>query len=39
MIGVRAEPYLYGSIEYKQLELLLKFRADGMLIETLGVRP
>jgi len=39
MIGVRAEPYLYGAPEYLALETFLMWRARGMLIETPGVRP
>jgi sulfur-oxidizing protein SoxA len=39
MIGVRAEPYAYGSLEYVELELYLMWRARGMKLETPGVRP
>ncbi|HET7364620.1 MAG TPA: sulfur oxidation c-type cytochrome SoxA [Burkholderiales bacterium] len=39
MIGVRAEPYAYGSLEYVQLELYLMWRARGMKLETPAVRP
>jgi sulfur-oxidizing protein SoxA len=39
MIGVRAEPFAYGSEEFKELELFLKVRAQGMTIESPGVRP
>ena len=39
MVGVRAEPYPYGSREYIDLELFLMTRARGMPVETPGVRP
>lgn len=39
MIGVRAIPYEFGAQELKQLELFLKFRAQGMTIETPALRP
>jgi sulfur-oxidizing protein SoxA len=39
MIGVRAEPYAYGSPEMVQLELYLMWRARGMKLETPAVRP
>jgi L-cysteine S-thiosulfotransferase len=39
MMGVRAEPYPYGSQEYVELELFLMTRARGMLLETPAVRP
>jgi sulfur-oxidizing protein SoxA len=39
MIGVRAEPYPYGSDEFVDLELYLMSRASGMPIETPAVRP
>jgi sulfur-oxidizing protein SoxA len=39
MIGVRAEPYAYGSAEFVDLELYLMWRARGMKIETPAVRP
>ena len=39
MIGVRAEPYEYGSPEFVDLELYLMWRARGMKIETPAVRP
>jgi sulfur-oxidizing protein SoxA len=39
MIGVRAEPYPYGSQEYVDLELFLMTRARGMPLETPAVRP
>ena len=38
-IGVRAEPYAYGSKEFVELELYLMWRARGMKLETPGVRP
>ena len=38
-IGVRAEPYAYGSPEFVSLELYLMWRARGMPIETPAVRP
>jgi sulfur-oxidizing protein SoxA len=39
MIGVRAEPYPYGSPELVDLEFYLMWRARGMKLETPGVRP
>jgi sulfur-oxidizing protein SoxA len=39
MIGARAEPYTYGSLEMVQLELYLMWRARGMKLETPAVRP
>ncbi len=39
MIGVRAEPFAYGSDEFIALELYLAQRAAGMKLETPGVRP
>jgi len=39
MIGVRAEPYGYGSPELVQLEYYLMWRARGMKLETPAVRP
>jgi sulfur-oxidizing protein SoxA len=39
LIGVRAEPYAYGSPEYVELELYLMWRARGMKLETPAVRP
>jgi L-cysteine S-thiosulfotransferase len=38
-IGMRAEPYDYGSPESVALELFLMQRARGMTLETPGVRP
>ncbi len=37
-IGVRAEPYPYGAQEYVNLELFLAWRAQGLPVETPGVR-
>jgi sulfur-oxidizing protein SoxA len=37
-IAVRAEPYPYGAQEYVNLELYLAWRAQGLTIETPGVR-
>ena len=39
MIGVRAEPYPYGSPELVELEYYLMWRARGMKLETPAVRP
>ncbi len=39
MIGMRAEPYAYGSDENVDLELFLMSRARGMKVETPAVRP
>jgi sulfur-oxidizing protein SoxA len=39
MIGVRAEPYPYDSRDYAELELYLMSRAQGLPLETPGVRP
>jgi L-cysteine S-thiosulfotransferase len=39
MIGMRAEPYTYGSDENVDLELFLMWRARGMTVETPAVRP
>jgi sulfur-oxidizing protein SoxA len=39
MIGMRAEPYDYGSAEFAALVAFLKWRARGMTIEGPGVRP
>jgi sulfur-oxidizing protein SoxA len=38
-IGVRAEPYAYGSKEFAELELYLMWRARGMKLEAPAVRP
>ncbi len=37
--GVRAEPFAYGSDEYTALELYLKARAAGLLVDSPAVRP
>jgi L-cysteine S-thiosulfotransferase len=37
--GVRAEPYAYGSDEFTMIELYLKQRAAGMVVESPAVRP
>ena len=39
MIGMRAEPYEFGSPEHVALELYMMWRARGMKMETPGVRP
>ncbi len=39
MVGVRAEPYPFGSPEFIDLELFLMSRAKGMMLETPAVRP
>lgn len=39
MVGVRAEPFAYGSDEFIALELYLMQRAAGMAVETPAVRP
>lgn len=39
MIGVRAEPYGWGAPEFTALELYLRARAEGLPVETPGVRP
>jgi sulfur-oxidizing protein SoxA len=39
LIGMRAEPYAYGSLEYVALETYLMWRARGMPLETPAVRP
>jgi L-cysteine S-thiosulfotransferase len=39
MVGLRAEPYAYGSPELVDLELYLMWRARGMKVETPAVRP
>ncbi len=38
-IGMRAEPYGFGSPENVALELFLMWRARGMTMDTPGVRP
>lgn len=37
--GVRAQTYAYGSSELVQIELYLMHRANGMIIESPGIRP
>jgi sulfur-oxidizing protein SoxA len=39
MIGARAQPYAYGSLELVELELYLIARAHDMKIESPAVRP
>lgn len=39
MGGVRAEPFAYGADEWVALELWLRQRAAGLLLETPAVRP
>jgi sulfur-oxidizing protein SoxA len=39
MVGVRAEPFAYGSAEFVDLEAYLMSRAAGLPLETPGVRP
>jgi L-cysteine S-thiosulfotransferase len=39
MSGMRAEPYAYGAPENVDLELYLMWRANGLAVETPGVRP
>ena len=39
LIGVRAEPWPDGAVEWTELELHLKQRAAGMPLETPAVRP
>ncbi|MFC5069649.1 sulfur oxidation c-type cytochrome SoxA [Flaviflagellibacter deserti] len=39
MVGVRAEPYEFGSQEFIDLEAYLNTRASGLAVETPGVRP
>ena len=39
LIGMRVEPYVYGSPEYVALETYLMWRASGLLVETPAVRP
>ncbi len=39
IIGMRAEPYAYGSPEYVALETFLMWRAAGLKMDTPGVRP
>ena len=39
MVGIRAEPFAFGSAEFLELELFLAWRARAMLLESPGVRP
>lgn len=39
MIGMRADPHVYGAPEYIDMALYLMWRARGMAIETPAVRP
>ena len=39
IVGVRAEPYEYGSADIVNLELYLMHRANGLPVETPAVRP
>ncbi len=39
MVGVRAEPFADDSLDLVELELYLGVRANGLAIETPGVRP
>ena len=39
MIGMRAEPFAYGSLEFIALETYLMWRARGMPMESPAVRP
>jgi L-cysteine S-thiosulfotransferase len=39
LIGIRAEPYEFGSPELVELELYLMWRARGMIMESPAVRP
>ncbi|MGD9768450.1 MAG: sulfur oxidation c-type cytochrome SoxA [Pseudolabrys sp.] len=39
LTGIRAEPYAYNAPDYVALELYLRQRAAGMLVETPAVRP
>jgi sulfur-oxidizing protein SoxA len=39
MIGMRAEPYRYGDLEYVALETFLMWRARGMPMDSPAVRP
>jgi len=39
LIGMRAEPFAFGSPEQVELELYLMWRASGLPIETPAVRP
>jgi sulfur-oxidizing protein SoxA len=39
MVGMRAEPYAFGSDEFIALEAFLMSRAQGLPMETPAVRP
>ncbi|HLL20254.1 MAG TPA: sulfur oxidation c-type cytochrome SoxA [Rubrivivax sp.] len=39
MVGVRAEPFAFGSDEFTAIEMYLMQRAAGMPVETPAVRP
>ncbi|MCA3322193.1 MAG: sulfur oxidation c-type cytochrome SoxA [Roseomonas sp.] len=39
MVGVRAEPFAYGSAEFMAIEAYLMGRARGMVLETPAIRP
>jgi sulfur-oxidizing protein SoxA len=39
MVGVRAEPFAYGSPEFIAIEAYLMERARGMEVETPAIRP
>ena len=39
LVGVRAEPFAFGSTELLELELFLAWRARAMPLESPGVRP
>lgn len=39
MVGVRAEPFAYGSAEFIAIEAYLMERARGMVLETPAIRP
>ena len=39
MVGMRAEPYGFGSDEFVALEAFLMSRAQGLAVETPAVRP
>ncbi|MER8377310.1 hypothetical protein [Mesorhizobium sp. M1406] len=39
MIGVRSEPFAFGTPEFVDLELYLIERARGLPVETPAVRP
>lgn len=39
LVGVRAEPFAFGALEYVDIELFLMERARGLKMETPAVRP